>query len=79
MGRHHAHAALPTERGGRLPLTLEQQAIEEDQGGRRFPGKAIDAALRRMQPHLQRIERHLAIDRNDEFAVKHERRVRERA
>ncbi len=58
---------------------LEQQAIEEDQGGRRVPGKAIDAALRRMQPHLQRIERHLAIDRNDEFAVKHERRVRERA
>jgi hypothetical protein len=55
-----------------------QQAIEEDQGGRCCARQAADAALCRMQPHLQRIEGELAIEGDDELGVEHECRTPER-
>jgi hypothetical protein len=62
----------------RLP-GLCQQAIEEDQGGRCFVRQAVDAALCRMQPHLQRIEREFAVEGNNELAIEHECRMPERS
>jgi hypothetical protein len=44
-----------------------------------FVRKTKDAALGRVQAHLQRIERQLAVRRDDELAIEHELGVRERA
>jgi hypothetical protein len=35
---------------------LEQQAIEDDEGRRRFVGQPLDAAFGGVQSHLQRVE-----------------------
>jgi hypothetical protein len=60
----------------RLP-GLGQQAIEDNELGWRFLGQAINPALCRMKPHLQRIEG-LASEADYELTIKNERCMRER-
>src|SRR5262245_25254286 len=51
---------------------LAQEAIERHEGGRRFVRQLADAALGRMQTHLQCVERELFLCQDDQLAVQDE-------
>ena len=76
LERRSALFERPFEKG---LARLAQQAIEGDKDGGRFLRQSADAALGRMQAHLQRVEREIALDRNHELAIEHELRRRQRA
>ena len=49
-----------------------REQVEQYQDGRGLDGELFDAALRRVQPHLQRVERECLADRDDKLAVEDE-------
>ena len=49
-----------------------REQVEQDQHRRCFGGELADAAFRRVQPHLQRIEGECLADRDHELAVEDE-------
>src|SRR6267378_1147287 len=51
---------------------LASRAVEQDQDSRRFGCEPLDAAFRRVQPHLQRLERECLADRDSELTVEDE-------
>jgi hypothetical protein len=52
------------------PFTIGRpEQVEQDQDSRNFGGELFDAAFRRVQPHLQRLERECLADRDCELAV----------
>src|ERR1700730_8602853 len=49
-----------------------REQVEQDQDSRRFGGELLDAAFRRVQTHLQRLERECLADRDGELTVEDE-------
>jgi hypothetical protein len=67
-----SRAALQQRRLQKSFAVGRREQVEHEQDGRRLGGELFYAAFRRVQPHLQRVERECLADRDGELAVEDE-------